>query len=572
MPDFVGVVKASLLDTLSEFRNQLRTLPAPNREASCQPDSGRRLSSLPHAQVLLSIVHQLALAEKILRGTSDVESMELRGLQHQLQSIFELNPVLVHIQVVQHDPSLSFRTAVDCVERILLNGIKNATEAVQRHFESPQDQRITVLMEMDESGVRLVVKNPGPKIPDEVASKFGQAFNQASDTRHTGTGLGVASSFKLAQALGGTMGYTYEAGQNCFTCSLPLTCPTTEVVAPVSAASIHDVRTALNSVGFLLESVGATPELSQSYHRLIATISLYLDAVRFLDQKTVQHSPALSPSSNVRRITLSQAFHPAVQVNRDNPQITSFFEEKLSHLAWVLNDLAHPEKVDITAVCTATGVRLEVPETVFKKHSEMKALVGLYVDCLGGTVIEKLGLYLIQLPDLCPRQVKTLHPVIASDFLPNDELMKTVLDGKSIYYAEDEPINMMKFLKQLETLIKKLKISVTLNGEPFTTYSPAVNARVFTTVVALASKIREQAPDILISDNSLKDRAVRELFETMTVDPDLMVIPRALITSESYTDVEQWADANVVYAYKTVPVAAILTVLAEKLNAHLSTG
>jgi PAS domain S-box-containing protein len=84
----------------------------------------------------------------------------------------------------------------DLVELALVNVLRNAVQSTN------PDGRVRVRIDAIEHGVRWVVEDQGPGIPEAIAKRLGQPF---VTTRATGTGMGLAVVGRIMEASSGTV-------------------------------------------------------------------------------------------------------------------------------------------------------------------------------------------------------------------------------------------------------------------------------------------------------------------------------------------------------------------------------
>lgn len=100
----------------------------------------------------------------------------------------------------------------DYTVRVLVNLLSNAVKF------SPAGSTVSVSVEIQDSLVKLLVRDQGPGVPEEFQNKIFNRFEQArlSDSRvEGGTGLGLAIAKAIVEAQGGTIGLLCKPGQGC---------------------------------------------------------------------------------------------------------------------------------------------------------------------------------------------------------------------------------------------------------------------------------------------------------------------------------------------------------------------
>ncbi|HSJ35598.1 MAG TPA: ATP-binding protein [Acidimicrobiia bacterium] len=114
------------------------------------------------------------------------------------------------------------------VRQIVRNLLVNAT----RYAETT----ISIFTEPFEGGVRLVVRNDGPSIPDYIADVLFEPYQGGVDDRakQGSIGLGLPVSRRLARAMGGDLSYSHSDGWCRFTLGLPSTTVAEEDAQPTA--------------------------------------------------------------------------------------------------------------------------------------------------------------------------------------------------------------------------------------------------------------------------------------------------------------------------------------------------
>lgn len=99
------------------------------------------------------------------------------------------------------------------LEQVVLNLLGNALEAVR----DQDDGQVSISVQRDGAGARIVVTDNGPGIADDVAARIFEPF---FTTKETGTGLGMAIAHKIVDMHGGHLEIDGKDGA-CFTLVLP---------------------------------------------------------------------------------------------------------------------------------------------------------------------------------------------------------------------------------------------------------------------------------------------------------------------------------------------------------------
>ena len=121
------------------------------------------------------------------------------------------------ITILVEQPEAPCRANGDAraIVQILVNIIGNAV----RH--SPDNGRVTITFDVDDSERRVTIADQGPGIDPEDQQRIFGRYEQAGDTSD-GTGLGLAISRRLARSMGGDVRLDSIAGAGArFTLVLP---------------------------------------------------------------------------------------------------------------------------------------------------------------------------------------------------------------------------------------------------------------------------------------------------------------------------------------------------------------
>lgn len=104
----------------------------------------------------------------------------------------------VQVLMPADGPALWCRADEVALSQVLLNLLRNATEAVQES----QDKSIELFCETDEQRVCLLVRDRGPGVPQAVLGQWGEPF---VSSRSQGLGMGLAISRSIMSQLGGEL-------------------------------------------------------------------------------------------------------------------------------------------------------------------------------------------------------------------------------------------------------------------------------------------------------------------------------------------------------------------------------
>jgi len=137
----------------------------------------------------------------------------------------------MHIDIAEEVPA-TLTADPHRTRQILSNLLGNAVKFTEAG-------RITVIVRVQGDHLRVVVQDTGVGVPEKARSRLFQAYSQVdanAERRAEGTGLGLAISRKLAERMGGQMGFEPAHPQgSAFWFTLPLVDPGPIVEAPVLA-------------------------------------------------------------------------------------------------------------------------------------------------------------------------------------------------------------------------------------------------------------------------------------------------------------------------------------------------
>jgi signal transduction histidine kinase len=163
-------------------------------------------SLTPHqADSLNRIENELAQADRSLNQYLSImgnnhEKQGTRNFVEELEEIIQLMKLYAKMHQVEliytstADEDLSIKGEHSMIRFALINIIKNAIEACE-----PRGQVNIYLHEMLKE-VYIVIEDNGSGIPTEFLTKMDQPL---PSIKENGTGLGLASTFKIAESLGG---------------------------------------------------------------------------------------------------------------------------------------------------------------------------------------------------------------------------------------------------------------------------------------------------------------------------------------------------------------------------------
>jgi signal transduction histidine kinase len=116
-------------------------------------------------------------------------------------------------------PGFSVEADADQLSRVLTNLLRNALEALTRAGSTEGEPTITVEAMREVGGVRLVVRDNGPGLPEQARAHLFEAFK--GSTSAGGSGLGLAIAAELVLLHGGSIRLDPQASGACFVITLP---------------------------------------------------------------------------------------------------------------------------------------------------------------------------------------------------------------------------------------------------------------------------------------------------------------------------------------------------------------
>ena len=235
--DRLAASEAALLDAreTAELRDQFIAVlghDLRNPVAAIQAGAGL-LSARPLDDTARGIVDQMqastARMGRLINDVLDFARGRLGGglpLAHRagvdLDTVLET--VVDELRTAHADRDIGLDLAldrpVDCdpdrIGQLLSNLVANALT-----HGSP-DAPVRVAGRSGADGFTLSVTNAGPPIPEAARRRLFQPFSRpAADTPRPGLGLGLYIAARIAEAHHGTLAVTSEAGQTCFTLTMP---------------------------------------------------------------------------------------------------------------------------------------------------------------------------------------------------------------------------------------------------------------------------------------------------------------------------------------------------------------
>ena len=180
----------------------------------------------PGAKHLLSLINDLLDVAKLSANkvTLNLEPVDCKTLIEEVSATLEMEARRKGLAFAVHTPPVDVLLLTDrrALSQILINLVGNAIKFTQ---QGRVDVVLQDLQLPTGRAVQLRVQDTGPGIPLQEQPRLFEAFSRverADRRHHEGTGLGLHLSRKLAEALGGTLGFDSTEGLgSTFTLQLP---------------------------------------------------------------------------------------------------------------------------------------------------------------------------------------------------------------------------------------------------------------------------------------------------------------------------------------------------------------
>ena len=178
------------------------------------------------AKHLLSLINDLLDVAKLSANkvTLNLEPVDCKTLVEEVSATLEMEARRKGLAFALHTPPVDVLLLTDrrALSQILINLVGNAIKFTQ---QGRVDVVLQDLQLPTGRAVQLRVQDTGPGIPLQEQPRLFEAFSRverADRRHHEGTGLGLHLSRKLAEALGGTLGFDSTEGLgSTFTLQLP---------------------------------------------------------------------------------------------------------------------------------------------------------------------------------------------------------------------------------------------------------------------------------------------------------------------------------------------------------------
>ena len=296
----------------------LNPLEAQRRE---QPENRDIEIATKNSMRLLRLVNQLLDFQKISAGKAELklEPLNLNRFIHICGDYFHSACSNKDIQftVTRDGQTLDEKGApvwvmseTDALEKVVFNYLSNALKY------TPKSGTIELGLTVQDSDVKLFVRDSGPGISQEGQTKLFEVFSQVDETTtraYEGTGLGLALVKSLVEQMNGQVGVESEVGSgSTFSASIPL-CP-----APKNAEALEfEVKEWLLEKGQgetgteTTQELAALPNIGERQNGLILVVDDLAD-MRTLIGGTLQKSGyhVITAPNGKRGLELAQELQP----------------------------------------------------------------------------------------------------------------------------------------------------------------------------------------------------------------------------------------------------------------------
>jgi signal transduction histidine kinase len=162
------------------------------------------------------------MREFLRRGRPHVSSFEVRAMIEDALSLARPDAAARGIEVTSEIPDNLPMVHADRIqiEQVVLNLIRNATEAISGAQMKGGAIRLSAIVVSEPSRIEITVKDNGPGIPPQLAHRM---FEPMTTSKHEGLGLGLSISQTIVESHGGRIWLqSGEPSQTAFCFSLPL--------------------------------------------------------------------------------------------------------------------------------------------------------------------------------------------------------------------------------------------------------------------------------------------------------------------------------------------------------------
>jgi len=128
----------------------------------------------------------------------------------------------VSLNYLISDEELSIKCRPGLIEQVIVNLINNSTDALDETDIDSRVIEIKVEQDPEKQGIKIIISDNGPGIPEEIADKIMDPFYSTKPIGQ-GTGLGLAISHGIVRSHGGNLYLDRETTGATFILELPKT-------------------------------------------------------------------------------------------------------------------------------------------------------------------------------------------------------------------------------------------------------------------------------------------------------------------------------------------------------------
>ncbi len=172
-----------------------------------------------HVERARKVVHNmLGYARRMEPRQEDVDvNQTINQTVDLLENYARNNNIDIQTDLTENLPIIAGDQAQ--LQQVVLNLVNNAIDAIGH------DGTISINSKVDKSGIRIVVADSGPGIPETMQKKIFDPFFTTKSTGK-GTGLGLWISYSIIEKMGGVLTLKSQEGQGAtFTITLPIVQP-----------------------------------------------------------------------------------------------------------------------------------------------------------------------------------------------------------------------------------------------------------------------------------------------------------------------------------------------------------
>ncbi|MFA5041019.1 MAG: cache domain-containing protein [Bdellovibrionales bacterium] len=296
--EFISVVSHELRTPLTSIRGSLGLMVGAMSQQL--PDQVNQLVSIAYknCERLILLINDVLDINKIESGQMRLE-MKVESLSDIMRQAVEstkayADKYFVRFECKFPDPDVFINVDAARLVQILVNFFSNAAKF------SPGGAKVDIYTTTKDNVVRISIKDYGMGVPEEFRSRIFQKFSQAdaSQTRNKGgSGLGLYICKRLAEHMGGNIGYKTETSLgSVFWVEFPIL----EAVSGVTSSCLMDPYLMISPKGVpLILYIGDDME------RFIPVVREMGGAVQFKQANTPEDVEQILKSENVVLVLIS---------------------------------------------------------------------------------------------------------------------------------------------------------------------------------------------------------------------------------------------------------------------------